>query len=295
MDNFTKYAQKRSITNTLGLALNPMEWVRQISSEKYRRLITEIDAVDKSMRETALQLKPTAREKLHQARMAFKNREYRRVFQYSFEILDGIRGIFTSRIDELEKIGREVYDEYAQESMSDNEIKQFEERQGFSNRSNSSLEQEDLVINAGVTQWLKEKVPTKKEMEGALFDKLFKNMNGKQQEGARQALLVAERAYDLIQKSFVELDKNRRNIIEYVKLARHYQHQLFVEKEQLKKIYLNYFPPEAVATPTLEAPPVQSVPKPILEQPTETKPKDEKVVSTVQAQNRSVSFMRWGR
>jgi hypothetical protein len=138
-------------------------------------------------------------------------------------------------------------------------------------------------------------MPTTKEMEGALFDKLFKNMNGKQQEGARQALLVAERAYELIQKSFVELDKNRRNIIEYVKLARHYQRQLFVEKEQLKKIYLNYFPPENVSTPIPAAPPVQSVTKPILEPVTEKAPQEDKSVPKVQAQNVVVGFMRWGR
>src|SRR5690606_13073196 len=111
MDDFTKNAQKRSVTNTLGFTLNPMEWVRQISSEKYRRLIAEIDSVDKSMRETALQLQPTAREMLHNARMAFKNREYRRVFKYSFDILDSVYNIFEARIDELEKIGREVYAE----------------------------------------------------------------------------------------------------------------------------------------------------------------------------------------
>ena len=261
MNNFEKEAQKRSITKTLGRALNPMEWVRQMSSSKYRRMITAVDAIDKVMRDNILRQQPELRNQLHQARMAMKNREFLKVFQHSNYIVDSVNSVFADQIGELDALGREIYSEFSNDKMDEAERKQLEEELGIHQRT-ASIEPE-LVIEAGVTQWLQEKIPTRKEIEGTLFDKIFKNMQGKQQEAARQALAIAERTFDFIKVAFETLDSERRNIMEYVRLARDYQKKLGAEKDRLKKMYLNYFPPE----PTPVEPPKTQEPPPPAQAP----------------------------
>jgi hypothetical protein len=251
--NFEKEAQKRSVTKMLGRALNPMEWIRQMSSGKYRRLISAVDAVDKTMRDNITRLKPELREHLHQARMAMKNRDFRRVFQYTSSILDSVNGVFIDQIDELDSIGREIYAEFSQDTMDKFDRQQLEEQLGLRSRV-AALPDSELIIEAGVTQWLQEKIPTKKELEGVLFDKIYKNMQGKQQNAAREAMAIAESTYALIDQSFAVLDDNRRNIMEYVRLAREYQKKLANEKEHLKRIYVTYFPAESPATQVKTAP-----------------------------------------
>ena len=266
MNNFEKEAQNRSVTKMLGRALNPMEWVRQMSSSKYRRMIAAVDAIDKVMRNNILRLKPGLRDYLHQARMAMKNREFLKVFQYSNYIIDSVNGVFIDQMDELEAIGREIYSEFSNDKMDEFERKQLEEELGVRNPRVASVEPE-LVIEAGVTQWLQEKIPTRKEIEGTLFDKIFRNMQGKQQEAARQALAIAERTYELIQTAFDTLDNERRNIVEYVRLARDYQRKLGIEKDRLKKMYINYFPAQPAepqqTTNTTEPPPQTPPPPPV--------------------------------
>jgi hypothetical protein len=236
MHNFEKEAQQRSVTKAVGRALNPMEWIRQLSSREYRELIAAVDRVDKVMRNRIAYLKPSLRDNLHQARMAMKNREFRKVFQYSNAIIDSVSGVFIEQTDELTQISNRVAEEFSRDKMEDWEKNILEQELGVRKASIN-----DLVVEAGVTQWLKEQIPTRKEIEGTLFDKIFRNMQGKQQEAARQALSIAERAYLLIKEAFDALDNERRNIVEYVKLARKYQNKLTAEKEQLKRMYTKYF------------------------------------------------------
>ena len=247
------FGPRRSVTKMLGRALNPMEWIRQMSSGKYRRLISAVDAVDKTMRDNVTRLKPELREHLHQARMAMKNRDFRRVFQYTSSILDSVNGVFIDQIDELDSIGREIYAEFSQDTMDKFDRQQLEEQLGLRQRV-AALPDSELIIEAGVTQWLQEKIPTKKELEGVLFDKIYKNMQGKQQNAAREAMAIAESTYALIDQAFAVLDDNRRNIMEYVRLAREYQKKLANEKEHLKRIYVTYFPAESPATQVNTAP-----------------------------------------
>ena len=243
MNNFEKEAQKRSVKKMLGRALNPMEWIRQMSSSKYRRLIAAVDTVDKTMRDNIKRLKPDLREHLHQARMAMKNRDFRRVFQYTNSLLDSVNGVFSDQMDELEAIGREVYAEFSQDTMDEFERRQLEEELGVRKAPQvTSSTEPELIIEAGVTQWIQEKMPTRKEFEGVFFDKIFKNMQGKQQNAARDALAIAESTYALIDRAFAALDDNRRNIMEYVRLSKDYQKKLAIEKDRLKRMYVNYFP-----------------------------------------------------
>jgi len=245
MNNFEKEAQKRSVTRMLGRAINPMEWVRQMSSSKYRRMITAVDSVDKIMRDNIIRLKPDLRERLHQARMAFKNRDLRRVFQYTSEILDTINGVFIDQIDELDAVSREILAEFSQDTMDEHDRQQLEQQLGIYRTPRTAAANPELVIEAGITQWIQEKIPTRKEIEGTLFDTIFRNMQGKQVESARQALAIAERAYESVDQIFDTLDANRRNIAEYVRLAKDYQRRIGVEKERMKRMYFLYFPPEA--------------------------------------------------
>jgi hypothetical protein len=275
MNNFEKEAQKRSVTKMLGRSLNPMEWIRQMSSSKYRRLIAAVDAVDKAMRDNITRLKPSLRDQLHQARMAMKNRDFLRVFQYANSILDSVNGVFIDQIDELDTIGSEIYSEFSQNTMDDFERQQLEEQLGVRKVPRVAASPDpELIIEAGVTQWLQEKIPTKKELEGVLFDKIFKNIQGKQQNAAREAMAIAESTYALIDQAFAVLDDNRRNIMEYVRLAREYQKKLGNEKEHLKRMYIANFPAEPAKpaevsqpqiTPPAAAPtsPVPPTPPPV--------------------------------
>ncbi len=233
MYNFEKEAQQRSATKALSRALNPMEWIRQLSSREYRELIAAVDRVDEVMRNRISYLKPSLRDNLHQARMAMKNREFRKVFQYANAIIDSVNGVFTEQTDELAQISDRVAAEFSQDKMEDWERNILEQELGVRKAS--------LVIEAGVTQWIQEHLPTSKEIEGTLFDKIFRNMQGKQQEAARQALAIAERTYSLIKEAFEALDNARRNIVEYISLTRKYQKKMVGEKDQLKRMYTKYF------------------------------------------------------
>ncbi|MCK9567730.1 hypothetical protein M0R72_02120 [Candidatus Pacearchaeota archaeon] len=270
MNNFEKEAQQRSMTKAVGRAINPMEWMRQLSSQKYRSLIKEVDRVDAHMRKRVLELKPSLRDQLHQARMAMKNHEYLLVFQYATSILNSVDGVFVEKMGDLDALGRRVYEDFAKDRMSEEERRQLEEdlfREPI--REKASNVQRELVIEAGITQWLQEKLPTKRELEGNLFNKIFQNVKGKQQEAARDALNVAERSYDLITEAFKRLDDERRNIFEYIKIAREYHKNLSLEKLKLRKLYSNYFPikeqedtvieaPQAPEAPMIAAPPAQA-------------------------------------
>lgn len=245
MNNFEKEAQRKSVTKAIGRAINPMEWVRQLSSQKYRSLINAVDYIDGQMRKRVLDLKPSLRDQLHQARMAMKNHEYGRVFQYATSILNSVDGVFIEKITDLDELGRRVYNDFSKNNMSEEERRQLEEdlfREPI--REKSSEFNPELFIEAGVTQWLQEKMPTKRELEGNLFNKLFNNMNRKQQEAAREALGIAEKTYNLITEAFERLDNERRNIMEYIRLAREYHKNLMLEKSKLKRMYINYFPVE---------------------------------------------------
>ena len=254
-----------------------MEWIRQMSSSKYRRLIAAVDAVDKTMRDNVTRLRPDLRERLHQARMALKNRDFRRVFQYANSLLDSVNGVFIDQMDELDSIGREIYAEFSQDTMDEFDRQQLEEELGIRKAPRVAASADpELVIEAGVTQWLQEKIPTRKEFEGVFFDRIFKNMQGKQQNAARDALAIAENTYNLIEQAFAVLDDNRRNIMEYVRLAREYQRKLTIEKDKLKRMYVNYFPAVEPTKPAEEPagvsqPPAATTP-PAAPQPPATPP-----------------------
>lgn len=257
MNNFEKEAQRRSIPKAVGRAINPIEWMRQLSSQKYRRLIAEVDRIDDQMRKRVSYLKPSLRDQLHKARMAMKNHEYRTVFQYATAILNSVDGVFIDKMGELDELGRRIYQDFAKDKMSPEDVKQLEEDLFRESATGKSADiYRELVVEAGITQWLQEKMPTRRELEGNLFNSLFQNIKGKQQEAAREALIIAERTYDLIKEAFARLDGERRNIMEYVKLSREYHKNLSREKDRLKRLYLNYFLANEPEAQTQTAPPV---------------------------------------
>jgi hypothetical protein len=114
-------------------------------------------------------------------------------------------------------------------------------------------------------------------LEGVLFDKIYKNMQGKQQNAAREAMAIAESTYALIDHAFSVLDDNRRNIMEYVRIAREYQKKLANEKERLKRIYITYFSAESPAaevktSPETTPPPAIAPTTPPVTPPTQPAP-----------------------
>jgi hypothetical protein len=202
--------------------------------------------------------------------MAMKNHEYRKVFQHATSIINSVDGVFIDKIGELDELGRRIYNDFSKDRMSEEEVKQLEEdlfREP--SREKSSELNSEMIIEAGITQWLQEKMPTKRELEGNLFNKLFQNISGKQQEAAREALSIAERSYNLSKEAFERLDAERRNIMEYVKVAREYHRNFGIEKARLKRLYTNYFPAEQTTPqtdPGLQSPTNTPPPPPVASQ-----------------------------
>jgi hypothetical protein len=264
---FDKEAQRKSIVNMLGRHLNPMELARKTLSRRYRDVYNKIKEIDNDMREVALSSDPGIRDSLHEARMAYKNREYPRVLFYAWKILETMDGIFY-QIDELEKLRETMMEEFYGEGtkLSDDELRQMNEALG--KKPEKPLAQGPvqmpkaaklelllyaaaapdpdsipmgMVKQAGPMQWLQENIPTFHQMEGALLDRIFRNKMGKQREAAKSALNIAERAHASIKEVFKQLDAARTDFSSYITIAKRFKDRFEQQKQQLSALYQSNF------------------------------------------------------
>ena len=88
MTNFEKEAQSRSWGNQIGEFFNVKDRFRSWVSEEYADATALVKEVDDEMRQAAKDHSPTMRQAIHEARMAYKNREYPKVMYYAWQLLD---------------------------------------------------------------------------------------------------------------------------------------------------------------------------------------------------------------
>lgn len=267
-----KQAQKKSVVNILNRNLNPMEIARRTFSPRYNEVYNKIKEVDTNMREIALSSDPGIRDSLHEARMAYKNREYPKVVFYAWKLLESVDGIFDG-IDELEQIKDMVMREFHEDSskLTDEEIAQMNKALG---KPATKLPKAsklkyllytvaapdiELLKTADSAQWLKENIPTFHQMEGALLDRIFRNKLGKQREAAKRALNIAEKVYSSIKEVFRLLDEARTDFSSYISIAKRFQNKFDQQKQELSTLYQTYFADIVPSNHTEQTPPVAPV------------------------------------
>lgn len=285
-----KEAQGRSITNMLGRALNPMEWVRYYGFIDYRQLYNEITALDTTMRQKVRDNEIGIRTSLHEARMAMKNREFPKVLYYALKLIQSVDGIFD--VSKIEEISNEIFtkeQQASQSSITDEQRQEMEEALGerplqgqaqFPTEAALSVllrasAVPELISEAGAIQWLQENIPTARQMKGDLLDRIFRNKAGKQKEAAKEALRLAEQVYSSIKTLFDKLDAARTDFGKYISTVKYYQGVFDKYKARLSALYQANFSgivpakkevsettaPEIPATtaPPVEAPPAETV------------------------------------
>lgn len=262
--NMEKEAQSRSPIKWLGRMLNPMEYIRYFGYDSYRRVYDAITEIDNDIRGRAQEKKDELRGFLHQARMSMKNREYQKVIYYAWELLESVDGIF-DRVDELEKLRSDMMAEfYASGNVSKSELEEMEKSLGkvvkpvqkplasgkikvpaalerLLYSTGNKVTKEGLESTAGMTEWLEENIPTWRQMEGSMLDKIFRNKMYKQKEAARKALQIAEVSFNTIKDVFSALDSARTDFSTYLSTAQRAREKFKKQKEDLSILYNEYF------------------------------------------------------
>ena len=268
MSNFEKEAQKRSLIKGLGRALDPMGQLMYHGFGDYRKIYDAISSVDKKMRERALKSNPTMNKGVHEARMAFKRREFPKVMYYSMKVLDSLNGVFEI-VDSLNGIASQMGEKYFPETKSNltrEQIEELKKNLGVPVEAKAALEillyaspvpdpdlitKEALEKEAGPVDWIKENLPSMKGLQYDLISKIIKNKAGKQREAAEAALRIAESAFSDMKRVFSELESNLGNFDEYIDIAHRAKNEMKHHRDELSRIYRGNF---ANITPKYESP-----------------------------------------
>jgi hypothetical protein len=197
---------------------------------------------EKEVKEKLMENYPELRDYLHEARMAFKNVEYPRVLHYANAMRKIVNNSFDfSGLDvSIQQALKEFHGSSARlnkEQLEElqKELGELEQKQIQTNKE-SNLHYE-LISNATPMQWIKEHLPTSKEIDSKFYEKIFKNMLNKQKEGARTALKIAETIFESVKEIFKKLKTNRNNFDKYVNTINSYKNNLNLYKTTLATIY----------------------------------------------------------
>jgi hypothetical protein len=285
-----KEAQRKSIKNIVKRHLNPMNVFRYLAFEDYQSMYDEITWIDNNMRDIAKGSDPDLREAIHQARMAFKNREYPKVMYYAWQLLSIMDNIF-SDIPKLEILRDKIIKEFnSNTGLTPSQIEEMHKALGETptNPLRSkvtmpikasaipgkkllyTIAAPELITEAGVGQWIQENIPSIDQMKGNILERMFKNTIGKQKESAREAMRLAETTYKSIKDFFRKLDENRNDFGNYIKIAKDYQERFIDIKKQMSALYQASFAGINPTQPVIETPsnilPQQNIP-PVINQP----------------------------
>lgn len=285
MDGIDKKAQARNVFKQVGRALNPMEYIRYYGYDSYQRVYDEITTVDTQMRDEAKQQKPEMRESIHQARMAMKNREYPKAMYYSWKVIEALENIFNP-VSTLENIRKDMLAEfYDSQGLGQGELASMHEtlrkKEPATSSDNQTVTSSDLrrllyttaapdpelitqahlVSEAGPVEWLKENIPTHRQMEGAMLDKIFRNRMGKQKEAARKALRIAENSLKTMKDIFSQLDTHRTDFSAYLETAKRFQDRISTFKQDLSQMYQEHF--SQTVNEMIQAPEVGKIAPPV--------------------------------
>lgn len=254
MDEIDKLAQARNVFKQLGRTLNPMEYIRYHGYDSYRRVYDEITLVDNEMRQEAKSAKQDMNDFIHQARMAMKNREYPKVMYYAWQVIESLDRI-SDPVNRLENLQKEMISEYYNEqnignkeisemhkSLSTKDVKSSDMRKLLYATAAPNIElTANLISKAGPIQWLKENIPTYRQMEGSMLDRIFRNKLHNQKEAARKALRIAERAFQTMKDVFVQLDTYRTEFSSYLDTAKRFQSKISSFKQEISNMYQDNF------------------------------------------------------
>lgn len=201
----------------------------------YEILLTKENEVKERLTERQQDL----RDYLHEARMAFKNVEYPKVLHYANMIRKIVDELFdfSGLREEIEKaltefhgntgLTREQLEELAKELKQETPKKEIK-------KSNIHSE---LFSEATAMQWIKEHLPTSKEIDSKFYEKIFKNMLSKQKEGARTALRIAENIFNSTKEIFKKLKESRNDFNRYITIINNFKQNLNSYKTTLIAIY----------------------------------------------------------
>jgi hypothetical protein len=264
MSNISKEAQERSVWKELGRAFNPKEQFRYHGFKDYREIYDAISKVDKDMRAKALEEAPGTKDSIHEARMAFKRREFPKVVYYAMKVMDSVAGVF-DEVEKLNEIRQTMFSRFyagnaGKGGLSDEQLREMHEALGRKPAEDKKakahiqsllyttavpepweINSEAIIRQAGPMQWLREQAPSWKGMKFDLIDSVFQNRAAKQRAAAKEALRIAEDSYKKIKEIFSNLEDNLSNFSEYVKIANTAKTSMDGFREKLRGIYQKNF------------------------------------------------------
>ncbi|MFA5759803.1 MAG: hypothetical protein WC942_10675 [Clostridia bacterium] len=247
MSNLEKEAQRRSMMSKTLEFLNPKEKFRRLISDKYRDASDLLKEVDDDSRRAALENSPSIRESIHKARMSFKNREFPQVVYWAWKIIELIN-VSTARLYELENKRNEIINQFYG-TLEPHEREELKRSLSSSPPRNllfcKAAPDPDLISEAGITEWVKEKFPSMKQMEGSILERIFRNTMGKQKDAAREVLRIAEKAYTSMIDMFNALDGARTDFARYIDIVKRYIKNFEEMKQKLSVLYKAHFEEEA--------------------------------------------------
>lgn len=274
-NDLEKEAQQRSIWKTVTRGLNPIEQAKYWGFRDYRKIYDAISRVDEKMRNKVEGQNPNLKNAIHEARIAFKKREFAKVVYFAMKVLDSINGVFET-VGELDDIRRKMLKEYSgsKHGLREKQLRELHEGLGKKARAHvdallytsaapdfGSFTKEMIVsYAANPGRWLKENIPSFRGMHFDIVDKMFRNQADKQREAARYALQIAEDAFRDIKGIFGRLEDNLSNFEDYIDIAVEARHSMAVHRNELAKIYQNTFShilpsiEEAAKAPVIKAP-----------------------------------------
>jgi hypothetical protein len=262
----------------------------------YEILLTKENEVKERLMERQQEL----RDYLHESRMAFKNVEYPRVLHSANMLRKTVDDLFdfSGLREEIEKaltefhgntgLTREQLEELAKELKQESKTKEIK-------KSNIHSE---LFAEATAMQWIKEHLPTSKEIDSKFYEKIFKNMLSKQKEGARTALRIAENIFNATKEIFKKLKETRNDFNRYIAIINNFKQTLNSYKATLISIYNQ---PEFQAALDPNNHPIAEVSKPatqevVIQEPVEPEPvevketlPEEKVVEPIEEKKEPIT------
>jgi len=196
--------------------------------------------------------------------MAMKNRQYPRVIYHAWRLLN-ITDNVVADMSKLEKIRDKQFDKFYGKNLTPTQKKNLHE--GLVGQASTpaptklltaSTPDPELITQAGIMQWLKEVLPTQRELQGEVLDRIFKNKISKQREGARDVLREAEGIYKGMTGLFSRLDDARTDFNKYMETVSSWKEDYNEFKTTLTALYREHFdeliPEEVKAADPVQAP-----------------------------------------
>jgi hypothetical protein len=283
MDYIIKEAVKpgdRSFSGRVKEFLNPREFLRRQFSEDYKKISDQVRDIDDSARKKIKGSDSSIQQNIHEARMAFKNREYPRVIYFAWQLINSLENIFDGFGFLVMERELALKNYYGQPGLTQEQIQQMhsalsKKKASFGSKKCKAVPDPNIVSQAGIVEWWKETMPTFRQMEGGIMDRLFRNVAQKQKEASREFLRLAEQAYQSVKNLFVRLESYRTDPDKYIQTIQNALLDFAQLKNRLQTLYQANFPEEQPTQTEKEVVPEAQIP----EAPVEKEQPEQKVSS----------------